>query len=534
MAELKAFIQRHFDKLFLAAVLGLGGFLQFSFISKSSIWHDEGYSLLLAPQSLGEILVRTARDVHPPLYYLLLHFWTNMFGLSEVAVRSLSVVCILGLIIVMFLLVKRLFGPKPARLSAVFMALGPFLIRYGQEARMYALVAFLLALATHLLITALTSGSKKRLYLYALVMAAAFYTHYYAVFMVPVHWIYVMSRTLWGNKRTPRRLDLRSLHWWLANYAVIGLFSFWLPTAYRQFTRVQGGFWIPPVNLKTLPATMWQWLHFSSFETIPLVLGLLIPIVFLGILIAATFLNKLQRKSLVLLGLWTVFGPLAIFFVSLLARPVFIDRYFVFAASALYPLLAVLLYLRPLNYLYRLRPIFIVGLVVLFGFGIRNVYDSSNHQMRQVGQYVSQNFQAGDDIIAGELYVYLDFSYYNHTGQELKLYAPKGINGYGETSLLYDKPELIINDYKQLSPQSGQVWIVAKPGQKDYVQEVPSEWQLTDKVISNTSAAYRYKIPPAAEPPKVCAQVITTAKNPQTGEVKTFPNACLPPGWQPL
>ncbi len=33
---------------------------------------------------------------------------------------------------------------------------------------------------------------------------------------------------------------------------------------------------------------------------------------------------------------------------------------------------------------------------------------------------------------------------------------------------------------------------------------------------------------------QMCAQVITNAKNSHTGEIKEFPNACLPAGWESL
>ena len=40
---------------------------------------------------LVEGTLRTARDIHPPLYYWLLHLWIRLTGSSEFAIRSLSV-----------------------------------------------------------------------------------------------------------------------------------------------------------------------------------------------------------------------------------------------------------------------------------------------------------------------------------------------------------------------------------------------------------------------------------------------------------
>lgn len=477
------------DHLVLGATLLTSAAIQLSFISRSSIWHDEGYSLLLAPQNLADILTRTARDVHPPLYYLALHFWTNLFGTSELAARSLSVVAILGVMTLMFFIVRWLFGHGAARLSLVFMALAPFLIRYGQEARMYALVAFLLTLATYLLVRTVMTHHYKLLYLYGLVMALAFYTHYYTIFMIAVHWAYVIIQSI--RLARGHKPLIKNIHWWAGNILTVGLFLPWLPIAYKQFTRVQGGFWISPVDATTLPGTLENWLRFNHFHvasTIRVGAGILL----LGLIAATLIRDRVHTRRVLLLAMWALAAPFAVFVVSALSRPVYVDRYFVFAAVSFYALLAVLFYLRPLNRYRILRAFLALGLISLFISGIQNVYLQSNHQMRTIGQTVSLRFNPGDEVVAGELYVYLDFSYYNKTGQSLKLYAPGGVSGYGETSLLYDHPELVINDWTNLNPSSGYIWVIGKAGEKDYFKNLPAHWQLVEQYQAGDSVARRY------------------------------------------
>lgn len=484
------------DFWWLASCLFVSGSIQLSFISKSSIWHDEGYSLLLAPQTIADIITRTARDVHPPLYYIKLHFWLELLGNSEVAARSFSVVCILGAIVFTFLIIRRLFGSASARTAAVFLAVAPFLIRYGQEARMYAMVALLVCLASYLLVLALDRQNSKWLYLYALIMALAFYTHYYAVFMVPVHWLYVASRTRWRNHNgKQKKLDMLNANWWLANILIVILFAPWLPVAYAQFTRVQGGFWIPPVDIDTLPATFGQLIYFTSLNS--LATWLKLGILGSGILLVGVTLwrNRQDKSSLLLLITWAAFTPLFIYVLSLISRPIYIDRYFVYVAFAFYGLLAVILYQKPLNVLAKVRPIIIVLVVGLFGFGIRNVYLQSTHSMRQTGQALSAQFTNGDALVAGELYVYLDFSYYNNTNTELRLYAPGGVSGYGETSLFYDnQSRIVVNDLKSLKPATNRVWIIGKAGDKTYYQEVPQNWVQDAYIQNGESVARRYQL----------------------------------------
>lgn len=451
--------------------------VQLSFISKSSIWHDEGYSLWLIKFSPFEIITRTIRDVHPPFYYEVLKLWTTFFGTSEVAVRSLSSVCILGVIGFMYFLVKRLFGAGAARATAFFLAVAPFMVRYGQEARMYALVALLVTAATYYVVVALDQRSKAKLFLYAILMALAFYTHYYSVFIVPVQWLYVLLRTQWGGKkRTPGQLDLLSPWWWLANATIVLLFIPWLPSAYQQFTRVQGGFWIPAVTITTLPATIAQFLQYTSLDSWATAWRVLLAVMIVVLSTLAVVLNRKQRNSLVLLATWAILPLLVIFVLSAVSRPVYVDRYFVYASVAFYALLAVLFYVRPLNYLYKVRPVLLVLVLVIFGYGISNVYRQSSHQMREVAQFSNQDYRAGDQIISGELYTYLDYSYYNSTNQPVYLYAPKGISGYGETSLIYNQPQLVVESFSNVA--APRIWLVGKTGDKSYYQEVPTDWKL--------------------------------------------------------
>src|SRR5512135_228648 len=56
------------------------------------LWWDEGYSVWFATHSLGQMALLTAQDIHPPLYYALLHGWIRLFGAGPVALRLLSVI----------------------------------------------------------------------------------------------------------------------------------------------------------------------------------------------------------------------------------------------------------------------------------------------------------------------------------------------------------------------------------------------------------------------------------------------------------
>jgi uncharacterized membrane protein len=461
--------------------------VRFVNIAKSSIWHDEGYTMMLAPQSPLEILARTGRDVHPPLYYLVLHYWMLVFGNSETAARGLSAVFMLGVVIVGYLLVKRLFANENyARLAALFLALAPFLVRYSQEARMYGMVAFVLLVATYAMVRALEAGSYKWWGVYALALSAGLYTHYYSVFMILVHWLYVATISNYKARK-----GVFNLRWWGANILAAALFLPWLPTAYAQFTRVQASFWIPKPNLHTLPNTFMQFLIFNN-TNFPW-LGLVVT-AFLVLLNIWALVKIKLKKSFLLLVFYSVLSPGLVVLLSY-KRPIYVDRYFVFAAVAFYMLLAVSL-LTVFAGRRLLASIAITLATIAFGVGIQQVYYQSNHQMRQIGEVVNHQYRQGDDILSGELYTYFDFSYYNHTGYLLKLWSKNGVNGYGESSLLYDRADqIVVHNLSDLHPASGFVWVVGKTGAHDYYDKVPSNWTPVGlKYTAGYSAVQEYQV----------------------------------------
>ncbi len=133
--------------LLLLLILGIAAGLRFYQLDSQSLWADEGNSVALAGRSLARITQDAANDIHPPLYYWLLHLWTSIFGFSEAALRSLSAVLGVLLVLAVAEFGRRLHGVLTGLLAGLFAALAPFQIYYSQEARMYILLALEAAVA---------------------------------------------------------------------------------------------------------------------------------------------------------------------------------------------------------------------------------------------------------------------------------------------------------------------------------------------------------------------------------------------------
>jgi hypothetical protein len=137
----------------LAIVITLiGGGLRILLLDHKGMWLDETFSVWLANHSVVELLQWTAKiDQHPPLYYLLLHYWVALNGDTPHSVRLLSALFGAGTIPIVYLIGKRMSGAIMGLAAAVLLALSPFNIRFAQEARMYTCLTFNAAVAIYAL-----------------------------------------------------------------------------------------------------------------------------------------------------------------------------------------------------------------------------------------------------------------------------------------------------------------------------------------------------------------------------------------------
>ena len=75
------------------------------------------------------------RDVHNPLYNLMMYAWIRVIGDSEVAIRIPSLGAALALIWLVWRWVVPRFGARAGALSAAMMAVSPVAVWYSTEAK---------------------------------------------------------------------------------------------------------------------------------------------------------------------------------------------------------------------------------------------------------------------------------------------------------------------------------------------------------------------------------------------------------------
>jgi hypothetical protein len=122
------------------------------------------------------------QDGSPPLYYMTLHVWMDLFGSTEAATQSLSLVCALLSIPAAFWAAGRVWGVRAAWICGFLAALNPYITSHGQETRMYGLMSLLSIVATGCFLRAYVLRDRRFVPAFALALAAMLYTHNWALF----------------------------------------------------------------------------------------------------------------------------------------------------------------------------------------------------------------------------------------------------------------------------------------------------------------------------------------------------------------
>lgn len=169
-----------------------------------SLFGDELYTLSMrANQPVSELLF-VPHDTHPPLHYLVLHYWMDAFGNSPLSTRFLSVLFSVAAVVAVYALGIQLYDDRAGIVAALLTAVSVFQIHYGQMVRMYSMLAFFTA-ASWYGFAKLRSDRRVGSAAYLVTTVLLLYTHVYAFFVLAAQNAYVLLAENHGE--TDRR------HW---------------------------------------------------------------------------------------------------------------------------------------------------------------------------------------------------------------------------------------------------------------------------------------------------------------------------------
>lgn len=464
----------------------------------ASAYFDEGYSAYLASVDLFMMAKYTALDVHPPLYYALLHFWQILVGNGVAELRLMSLFFGWMAILFGFLIVRRGFGHQAAWLGTILMALSPLFIRYGASMRMYTLALAIGLAATYFLMVALARKKRWPWVVYAILVAAGMWTNYFTALIWLAHltWLIFVYRKDKGVMKS----------WSLAIIGSIVLYLPWLPALVYRAGEIQAsGFWIKPVSLDTIVSTITMNFVFrSAADTTGWLLVIIIALVIsLVIACRGVFgrLSKDRQPTFLLLGSMAFLPVLYLIIISLPPfRPAYVYRYVLFASVCTTLLIAVTVSYAKFNrhdvikrfLLYSATIfIFVAGSYHAVVVGNRNLDTDAQNKLAQIMKDVHESKHEAPVIIRSPYSYYAASLYTEKNYPAYFLYNPN-LAGIGSTKPLYDHVEKSVRN----SSLFDKVWLVGED--RGAVSPPPLyNWKLVDyKIeyddITNKPVAFAY------------------------------------------
>jgi mannosyltransferase len=154
----------------------------------SGLWYDEIRTLMDSVRSpLARIVTFYPGEHQHTLYSVLAHLSIVAFGEHEWSIRLPSMVIGAATVPLLYVFARELVEKTEALLAALLLAVSYHHIWFSQNARGYAILAFLTLLSSWLLVRGLRRGKPIDFIGYAIAAALGAYTHVTMVFVVASH-----------------------------------------------------------------------------------------------------------------------------------------------------------------------------------------------------------------------------------------------------------------------------------------------------------------------------------------------------------
>ena len=376
-----------------------------------SFWRDEAFSVILAGQPLLSLISKSSME--PPFYYILLHFWIKMFGTSEIAARSLSLVGFMLATIVIIEWADKLFKSHwLSKFTPLFFFLNPMLLYYAFEVRAYGWYMFFATLA-------LFAFDQKKWRLYRTAVVFGIYTHLYLGVIPFVHFLYyIYQNKTWRLIKKPAALFKDPM---IRSLGIIGiLFIPWIIRLSTELQRFKQS-WYFPVNINLIQSVLGN--MFLGYEGTPWYMWVSTKIlsVFLFIFFCIALIQKKTRKQTVPLFLM-IFIPLIVVIGISFYKPLFVNRYLIPVTIAQTLLISYTILAIPRAIIQKIFAGSLLSGVILF-----NCWYPAQHaklDIKKTFQEINVIKTPRDLIVASDAIIFMETLYYAKDKNSVRLYNP--------------------------------------------------------------------------------------------------------------
>lgn len=334
----------------LAAIACLALALRLYGLGDKPFWLDELASLHRATISPHDLVAQSLQSKHYPSYFLLLWLVAKL-GVSQFLLRLPSAVFGAVNAALVAAMGREAAGPRAGIAAGLLMALSPFDVQYGQEARSYTLVACLILVALLGLLCLARDPGSAALPLRSAQAPRLAWLCYGAgtasalcVLNVAVPWLLAANLgalAIARNAGAARRAFLRN--WAIVQGGVLAVWLPWIVAVYvaSKGTVLRGENWAPPESLATIwsilaPVYFHRISAFITFDLEPAAIPGL-SLVIAALALCGVWRLRHARGVFAVIVCAVLVLPLLLLSVSL-AAPVLAPRYFTWGAGPFFVL----------------------------------------------------------------------------------------------------------------------------------------------------------------------------------------------------
>ena len=445
----------------VAGELLLGGLLGSLFLGTHSLFLDESVSATLATAPWHRFAhVVSHREANMALYYLLLRGWT-VFGHSEIALRSLSVLLAVGALWVVIMLSRELFGRRIALGAGLLLAVNPLYVQFAQDVRGYALALLLVSASCYFFVRGMTYRSPApRLCwtAYVVVTALAAYSNFWAA-LVP------LGQALSLAFLPPARIPWRRLV-----PAAIALAVLLVPLGLLvQSTDNSGVNWAAGSSAGHLFTRIRSSVPHGALDLLALAATV-------GVVVGIVLLRRrrgvgeafARQWAVLFTACWLVVPIAAVVMLSVVDRPLFVVRYLMVSLPP--ALMLVVVGIARVAGLARTRAtavaLSLMGLVVAVSLvGVAQWYAHGGPQdFRSAVSYIAERAQRGDGMLIYAPYERVPVEWYmaGQTDARAKVRPVYPSIDWGVNPLYFDgNVSLSARDVERTTPGFGRIWFLS-------------------------------------------------------------------------
>ncbi len=301
---------KYFSIFLFILIFLLGLILRITYLdSNFGLTYDEIFSYDIAKQNLIQ-LTKTllTNDYHPPLYFILLHFWMKIFGKSDIVIQYLSVFISVFAIIPLYYIGKTLKNRALGLILILLYAFSQVMIAQSILARFYiiAMVFVLISLYFGLRIT--EESDIKNIRLFFIFSLFALYSQTSAIFIV-LSSIIVLTLIQYYSKSVIYKIYLKNLFYFFLLYLPQLIFTL-IQIFYSKNTLLNDPWaWSPKLNAFELFSNNIQKYFISkTVFTNDINIAILIFVFLVSYLIY--FIVQKNKKGVFLFGTTILYGLL--------------------------------------------------------------------------------------------------------------------------------------------------------------------------------------------------------------------------------